>query len=100
MLAGKHIFAVFLDRNMTLAMREKKILCQHLELYKRWMKFIFLATDWFSLYIHIVVNMTLVADRNLGRVMEMLTMKGKKQDDKEKGGGGKRERENGHMKQL
>lgn len=27
-------------------------------------------------------------------------MKGKKQDDKEKGGGGKRERENGHMKQL
>lgn len=31
--------------------------------------------------------MTLVADRNLGRVMEMLTMKGKKQDDKEKGGG-------------
>lgn len=41
--------------------------------------------------------MTLVADRNLGRVMEMLTMKGKKQDDKEKGGG---ERENGHMKQL
>lgn len=44
--------------------------------------------------------MTLVADRNLGRVMEMLTMKGKKQDDKEKGGGGERERENGHMKQL
>lgn len=43
--------------------------------------------------------MTLVADRNLGRVMEMLTMKGKKQDDKEKGGG-ERERENGHMKQL
>lgn len=43
MLAGKHIFAVFLDRNMTLAMREKKILCQHLELYKRWMKFIFLS---------------------------------------------------------
>lgn len=36
--------------------------------------------------------MTLVADRNLGRVMEMLTMKGKKQDDKEKGGG-ERERE-------
>lgn len=68
----------------------KKILCQHLELYKRWMKFIFLATDWFSLYIHIVVNMTLVADRNLGRVMEMLTMKRKKQDDKERGG---RERE-------
>lgn len=30
--------------------------------------------------------MTLVADRNLGRVMEMLTMKGKKQNDKEKGG--------------
>lgn len=24
MLSGKHIFAVFLDRNMTLAMREKK----------------------------------------------------------------------------
>lgn len=24
MLAGKHIFAVFLDRNMTLAMRGKK----------------------------------------------------------------------------
>lgn len=24
MLAGKHIFAVFLDQNMTLAMREKK----------------------------------------------------------------------------
>lgn len=43
----------------------------------------------FSLQIHIVVNMTLVADRNLGRVMEMLTMKGKKQDDKEKGGGGR-----------
>lgn len=57
-----------------------------------WMKFIFLATDWFSLQIHIVVNMTLVADRNLGRVMEMLTMKGKKQDDKEKGGGEERER--------
>lgn len=36
--------------------------------------------------------MTLVADRNLGRVMEMLTMKGKKQDDKEKGGGEERER--------
>lgn len=34
--------------------------------------------------------MTLVADRNLGRVMEMLTMKGKKQEDKEKGGGGER----------
>lgn len=34
--------------------------------------------------------MTLVADRNLGRVMEMLTMKGKKQDDKEKGGGRER----------
>lgn len=34
--------------------------------------------------------MTLVADRNLGRVMEMLTMKRKKQDDKERGG---RERE-------
>lgn len=36
--------------------------------------------------------MTLVADRNLGRVMEMLTMKRKKQDDKERGGGRERER--------
>lgn len=56
------------------------------------MKFIFLVIDWFSLQIYIVVNMIFVVDRNFGRVMEMLIMKGKKQDDKEKGGGG-RERE-------
>lgn len=50
------------------------------------MKFIFLVIDWFSLQIYIVVNMIFVVDRNFGRVMEMLIMKGKKQDDKEKGG--------------
>lgn len=95
MLSGKHIFAVFLDRNMTLAMREKKEFMPTFgalqamdEIYLSSNRLVF-AVDTYS------CQYDPCSWSKSWRVMEMLTMKGKKQDDKKRGGG-----ENGLMKQL
>lgn len=94
MLSGKHIFAVFLDRNMTLAMGGKKDFMPTFgalqamdEIYLSSNRLVF-AVDTYS------CQYDPCSWSKSWRVMEMLTMKGKKQDDK-KGAG-----ENGLMKQL
>lgn len=89
MLSGKHIFAVFLDRNMTLAMREKKEFMPTFgalqamdEIYLSSNRLVF-AVDTYS------CQYDPCSWSKSWRVMEMLTMKGKKQDDKKRGGGRK-----------